>query len=226
VIFGFNTVVRHGDTIYQVQSEPRERERLLETQVFVGGRCIGKRATSYDSIFSKPASIVEEQLHEVLREQHRRVVEAAREGRLHDLLASVAPGSELSLNLLNADSVFADGAVAMRFCVTASGQVVPGASLASRLRVLGDEPIYSGAITDAAGMAEMHIATCEAALQDADILVEAIHEGRSARRKYRLRRFDTTLPHICHPERSASRSRPAGEASASRGTPTRNGSPE
>ena len=47
MIFGFNTDVKHGDTIYHVQSEARESERLLQTQVFVRGRCIGKKATSY-----------------------------------------------------------------------------------------------------------------------------------------------------------------------------------
>ena len=47
MIFGFNTDVKHDDTVYHVQSEAREGELLLQTQVFVRGRCIGKRATSY-----------------------------------------------------------------------------------------------------------------------------------------------------------------------------------
>ena len=47
MIFGFNTDVKHGDTIYHVQSEARESELLLQTQVFVRGRCVGKKATSY-----------------------------------------------------------------------------------------------------------------------------------------------------------------------------------
>jgi hypothetical protein len=47
MIFGFNTDIRHEDTVYHVQSEAREGEQLLQTQVFVQGRCIGKRAVSY-----------------------------------------------------------------------------------------------------------------------------------------------------------------------------------
>jgi hypothetical protein len=35
MIFGFNTDVKHGDTIYHVQSEARESELLLQSQVFV-----------------------------------------------------------------------------------------------------------------------------------------------------------------------------------------------
>lgn len=187
MIFGFNTAVRFGDTVYQVQSEPRERERLLETQVFVGGRCIGKRAVSYDEVFFQPGSI-EDQLHELLRSQHRLVVEAAREDRLGEVLVGAGAQPELSVQFLNADSVFADGAVVMRFRVTADGEAVPGASLTSRVRVLEAEPIYSQAITDAAGTAEMRVTTREADLQDADILVEAIHGDRSAVRKFRLRK--------------------------------------
>jgi len=187
MIFGFNTAVRLDDTVYHVQSEPRDRERMLETQVFVGGRCIGKRAVSYDEVFFQPGSI-EDQLHDLLRSQHREVVEAARDGRLDQVLGEVAPQAELAIQFLNADSVFADGAVVMRFRVTAGGQAVQGASLTSRLRLSEADPIYAQAITDASGTAEMKVALREAALQDADILVEALHGGRSAVRKFRLRK--------------------------------------
>ena len=59
MIFGFNTDVKHEDTVYHVQSEARQADLLLQTQVFVRGRCIGKRATSYaqkaaDPEFSDP----------------------------------------------------------------------------------------------------------------------------------------------------------------------------
>ena len=187
MIFGFNTAVTYGDTVYHIQSEPRERERLLETQVFLGGRCLGKRSVSYDEIFFQPGSI-EDQLHELLRSQHRVVVEAAREGRIESVLAGAVPRAELSVKFLNADSVFVDDSVVMRFQVTQEGRAVEGASLTSRLRVLEADPIYSQATTDAAGTAEMRVALREAALEDADILVEAIHGGKSMWRKFRLRR--------------------------------------
>jgi len=186
MIFGFNTAVKHGETLYQVQSEPRDRERLLETQVFVGGRCIGKRATSYDEIFFQPGSI-EYQLHELLREQHRLVVEATRDGRLDAVLGGAGRSTELAVQFLNADSVFVDSAVVMLFRVTAGGEAVSGASLTSRLRLKEAGPIYCQATTDAAGRAEMRVPLRENALQDADILVEAMHAGRSAVRKFRLR---------------------------------------
>ena len=45
VIFGYNTEIRLGDTIYHVQSEAQDSERLLQSQVFVKGHCISKRST-------------------------------------------------------------------------------------------------------------------------------------------------------------------------------------
>ncbi len=50
MIFGFNTDIRHDDTVYHVQSEAREGEQLLQTQVFVRGRCSDGKL---DSIFDK-----------------------------------------------------------------------------------------------------------------------------------------------------------------------------
>ena len=38
MIFGFNTDIKHEETIYHVQSEAREADMLLQTQVFVRGR--------------------------------------------------------------------------------------------------------------------------------------------------------------------------------------------
>lgn len=58
MIFGFNTDIKHQDTVYHVQSEARESEQLLQTQVFVRGRCIGKRAVSYASSAAEGKSVV------------------------------------------------------------------------------------------------------------------------------------------------------------------------
>src|SRR5579871_5013248 len=106
MIFGFNTDVKHGDTIYHVQSEAREGELLLQTQVFVSGRCIGKRAKSYAS---KPGegAVGDAQKEQQLREQHRLVLDAIREGKLDSVLdhpeaENLAAVKELDVHWLNA----------------------------------------------------------------------------------------------------------------------------
>ncbi len=87
MIFGFNTDVKHGDTVYHVQTEAQESDLLLQTWVFVGGRCIGKHSSSYAGQVSRP-EFSDQHVHELLKEQHRSVLEAVREGRLQALLGT------------------------------------------------------------------------------------------------------------------------------------------
>lgn len=86
MIFGFNTDVKYADTVYHVQSEARQHELLLQTQVFVKGRCIGKHATSYEERTKEPG-FSEEHMHEMLKDQHKHFVTAVREGRIQAELA-------------------------------------------------------------------------------------------------------------------------------------------
>ncbi len=81
MIFGFNTDVKHGETLYHVQSEARQAAHLLQTMVFVSGRCVGKRATSYTEYATTP-EFSEDRMHELLKEQHLFVVDAIKEGKL------------------------------------------------------------------------------------------------------------------------------------------------
>src|SRR5215467_7172679 len=80
MIFGFNTEVSGHETHYHVQSELRSREALLQTQVFVSGRCIGKISAPI------PTGKSETEAQDLLREQHRDAVAAAREGEIETLL--------------------------------------------------------------------------------------------------------------------------------------------
>src|SRR5262249_3582424 len=90
MIFGFNTDVKHVDTIYHCQSEAREGDRLLQTQVFVRGRCVGKKATSYAAKAAE-SQFGDAQKEQLLREQHRQVLDAIREGKLDSVLDRPEP---------------------------------------------------------------------------------------------------------------------------------------
>ncbi len=92
MIFGFNTDVKHGNTLYHVASEAYEGDHSLQTHVFVGGRCIGKHTTSYADLVAR-AEFSEQQVHELLKQQHRSVLDAVREGRLEALLAGEKAGN-------------------------------------------------------------------------------------------------------------------------------------
>lgn len=169
VIFGFNTDIKHENTVYHVQSEAREGERLLQTQIFVKGRCIGKKAASYAELLGRP-EFSEERMHEMLKYQHRTTIDNLRNGRVEEamnhvtplavLLAEMAQTSgieqpatvavsveapppqkmtDLQLEFLNPDAVVADHEVVLRFRVLDQGTPVPGAKLIARLTKIGED---------------------------------------------------------------------------------------
>jgi hypothetical protein len=198
MIFGFNTDVKHGDTIYHVQSEARESELLLQTQVFVRGRCIGKKAVSYAGWAADPKlgdTRADSEKEQRLREQHRDVLEAIREGRLENVLDHPEPESlagvkELEVQWLNAGSIHHDRNLTMQLRVTEGGSAAPGARLVFRFARPDAAPFYTQAVADAAGGAEIKVEVEESALPDSSVLVQANYEGRTATRKFLLRKAE------------------------------------
>jgi hypothetical protein len=194
MIFGFNTDVKHGDTVYHVQSEARESEELLQTQVFMRGRCVGKRAVSYAASATQTA-VGDSQKEQQLRDQHRLVLEAIREGQLENVLdhaetEALAGIKQLDLQWENAASVHANRNLTMQLCVTEAGAPVSGARLTFRFARPDAAPFYTQAVSDAAGAANISIEVEESALPDSSVLVQATHEGRTVTRKFTLRKAE------------------------------------
>ena len=192
MIFGFNTDVKHGDTIYHVQSEARESEKLLQTQVFMRGRCIGKKAISYAASAQHP-DFGDNQKEQQLRDQHRLVLEAIREGKLDDVLdhaesESLAGVKQLDVQWENAASIHADRKLTMQLRVTEAGSAVPAARLIFRFARPDAAPFYTQAVTDSAGNAAISIEVDESSLPDSSVMVQANHEGRTVTRKFALRK--------------------------------------
>jgi hypothetical protein len=194
MIFGFNTDVKHGDTIFHVQSEARENELLLQTQVFVRGRCIGKKAISYADK-AVLTQFGEAQKEQQLREQHRSVLDAIREGKLEHVLDHAEPEAlaavrELDVHWLNSESVHADSKLTMQLRVTEGGSPASGARLTFRFARPGAPPFYTQSVADSAGATEIKIDVQESHLPDASLLVQANFEGRTATRKFVLRKAE------------------------------------
>ena len=192
MIFGFNTDVKHADTIYHVQSEARESEQLLQTQVFMRGRCVGKRAISYaDS--SSQSGFGDPQKEQQLRDQHRLVLEAIKDGKLESVLDqaeadTLSSVKQLDVQWENAESVHANRNLTMQLRVTEGGSAISSARLTFRFARPDAAPFYTQAVTDAAGSAAISIEVEESALPDSSVLVQVNHEGRTVTRKFVLRK--------------------------------------
>src|SRR5215472_15086442 len=126
MIFGFNTDIKHQDTVYHVQSEAREADLLLQTQVFVKGRCIGKRATPYREQAQSP-DFTDQKKEQILREQHRLVLDAIRDGRLEEVFdkretpETLAAIKELDVQWLNSHCIHCDDKLSMMLRATEAG---------------------------------------------------------------------------------------------------------
>jgi hypothetical protein len=201
MIFGFNTDIRHEDTVYHVQSEAREGEQLLQTQVFVKGRCIGKRAVPYgskavegtESAVQSSIQSNDQDKEKRLRDLHREVLDAIRDGKLdsifdkRDTPETLATVTQLDLEWVNATSVHSSGALMMHIRVTDAGATVEGARLTLRFARPDAAPYYAQVLTDAKGSAEMSVQVDEKSLAESSVLVQASFGGRTATRKFNLR---------------------------------------
>lgn len=192
MIFGFNTDAKVGDTVYHVQSEARENDLLLQTQVFVKGHCIGKRASSYAERSLQPDYTIDE-MHELLKAQHRMVLEAVREDRAADVFCSDGEVQDvnaggLSIRWMNSSDTFSGATGMLKLLVALHHQPVDGALVTSRLEFTHDAHIHSQSMTETDGSAELEVIFPAAASGDFPILVRAKYEEKSVTRKFRVKR--------------------------------------
>ena len=76
MIFGFNTDVPGKDAVYHVQTEDRgEKNPVIDSTIYVGGKIVDRRRTSY-----VPSEVTPEQIKEIVRKQHKDLVDAIRAG--------------------------------------------------------------------------------------------------------------------------------------------------
>ncbi|HEX3377824.1 MAG TPA: hypothetical protein VHS29_13235 [Candidatus Acidoferrales bacterium] len=117
--FGFNSNVRVGESVFHVQTEDRGPSHpFLDTVVYLSGRVIHKRSTSYQQFAAGvDEKVLAEKLHERLAEQHREVIAQLEAGTIAipgklDPVAQNAEGEEgLVLALLNPKTWFTAGIV-------------------------------------------------------------------------------------------------------------------
>ena len=191
-IFGFNTDVKLGDTIYHVQSEARQGDMLLQTLVFVKGQCVGKRAVSYAQKTTEP-NFSEQAMHELLKSQHKAVLEAIQQGRIESILArdssiqDVGDGG-LTLNWTNPAQAPEGATASMCFQVLYEGRAVPGADISVSATSPTSVPAVFSATTDVQGNATVSFAVTQQIMEDGAVMVRASHQGKSATRKFRFKK--------------------------------------
>ena len=203
MIFGFNTDIKASDgKVYHVQSEARAGERLLQTQIFVQGRCIGKRAVSYAEHLDDP-EFNEPRLQDMLRNQHRWVIDAIRQGYLDEVLKGASPQASapvpvetpqptLNLQFLSSSRPTA-AALHLKFRLVAGSEHVTGAEVVGRMAPdSGAAHMFSGGgfargSTGPDGTVELRMPLDGNTPGEASLTVQVAHQGARACFRFRLK---------------------------------------
>lgn len=203
MIFGFNTDIKASDgKVYHVQSEARAGEKLLQTQIFVQGRCIGKRAVSYAEHLENP-EFDEPRLQDMLRNQHRWVIDAIRQGYVEEILKGASPQSSapasverpqpsLNLQFLSSSRPSAD-TLQLKFRLVAGEEHVTGAEVVARVAPdSGANHMFAGGgiargSTGPDGIVELAMPLDGNAPGEASLTVQVAHQGSRACFRFRLK---------------------------------------
>lgn len=190
-IFGFNTDVKLADVVYHVQSEARQQDLLLQTLIFVKGQCVGKQTVSYAQNVSRP-EFSTEAIHELLKTQHKTVLEAIQQGQMDTVLGGGTEvqdvgGTGLSLQWTPGASGDTT-ALPVTFRVLDSGKAATGAHVVVRGVIASDGLELARGTADQTGSVELAIPITEEVTTRGAVMVQATHQGKSATRKFRLKR--------------------------------------
>lgn len=190
-IFGFNTDVKHGDTVYHVQSESRDADLLLQTLVFVKGQCVEKHVSSYAHMFARP-DFSQEVIHEFLKSQHKNVLESIQAGQ-----RGVAPtvsaevqdiGGGLAITMIEIRRDTENAKIQLRFQVTDEGQAVSGAAVKCWPFGGANPSSLAETASGVDGIAALQIPITDDVQRESAVMLQATCREKSATRKFRFRK--------------------------------------
>jgi hypothetical protein len=189
-IFGFNTNVQSGDVTYHVESQARQGDLLLQTMIFVKGSCVGKHAFSYAGLIASEG-FSESAMHELLKAQHKAIVDAFQRGETESALRTVGDiedvgGSGLVLKWSNPADLPEEGKIVMHFQVLDSGKPASGAEVVLWPCPPAEPAVFARASTDSAGCATLAVPL--SGPLESGVMAGAKHGAKSATRKFRFRK--------------------------------------
>jgi hypothetical protein len=191
-IFGFNTDVKRADVVYHVQSEARQNDLLLQTLVFLKGQCVAKQAYSYAELTLEPG-FSEEAMHELLKAQHKSVLDAVQQGHLESLPGNSGEvqdigGAGLWLKWLNTTQRPEGNSIILQFQVLDYGQPASAAEIAIWPCSVGEGGVIARCFTDASGNAAVIVPLTNDVVSQSAVMARATRAGKSATRKFRFRK--------------------------------------
>ena len=193
MLFGHNSNVKVGDTVYHVQTEDRGASHaVIDTMVYHSGRVLHRRANSYADLLPLDAAR-EQALKERVGTQHQAVLDELRSGALKFAQQAppvVAPAvsDSLALELLNAKSWLAGKRATLQVLVSRKGDgaAVSGARVTARIEGAAEPSEYSTA-TGTDGKAQLAFDMPRLAGAECALVIEGYNGKSQARLQFQLR---------------------------------------
>jgi hypothetical protein len=208
MLFGHNSNVKVGETLYHVQTEDRGTSHaVIDTMVYHSGRVLHRRANSYADLLPLDAAR-EEALKLRVSTQHQTVLTELRSGTLKlaqrvtpvavapkpsadnepKAAASAGAPDSLVLRLLNAKDWLTGKRATLQVLVfeKADGAVVSGARVTARIEGAAEPAQYSSA-TGLDGKAQLAFDMPRLGGADCALVIEASNGKSHARLNFQLR---------------------------------------
>jgi hypothetical protein len=208
MLFGHNSNVKIGETVYHVQTEDRGTSHaVIDTMVYHSGRVLHRRANSYADLLPLDAA-GEDKLKQRVSAQHQAILEELRSGTLklaqHAMPAAAAkPSSDgelrttpsaggarnsLNLELLNAKTWLAGRRATLQVQVSQKedGATVSGARVMARIEGAA-EPAQHSTATGLDGKAQLAFDMPRLAGAECALVIEANNGKAQARLHFQLR---------------------------------------
>jgi hypothetical protein len=171
MIFGFNTDVKVGDSVYHVQTEDRGPKRPeIDSVVYYKGQILDRRLTRY------PPGAMPEQIKELVTKQHRVLVDSLKSGAF---VPDEQQSQNVTVELLNPGTVEANGRLLFRLKVPA------GTHVQAFLEVNGTATERAETVGDKNGEAEVTFLIPEG--PQAVVMFRAMTEGHMQALKFHLK---------------------------------------
>jgi hypothetical protein len=206
MLFGHNTDVKAGETVYHVQTEDRgTANALIDTTVYCRGRVLHRRTNNYIDLLPLDPER-ESSLRKRIDEQHRAVTEEIRSGALH-LVPPRSPEREnpaakkagnstahanapapLALELINANTWLAGKHANLHVAVRKkqNGEALAGALVVARIEGAAAAAEFS-AETGADGQVRLEFEMPHLAGAEPALVIEASQADSKGQLKFQLK---------------------------------------
>jgi hypothetical protein len=198
MLFGHNSNVKIGETVYHVQTEDRGTSHaVIDTMVYHNGRVLHRRANSYFDLLPLDAAR-EEKLKQRVSAQHHAILEELRSGTLKLAQHATPPaparpsadgaGESLNLELLNAKTWLSGRRATLQVLVSrkGTGAAVSGAGVTARIEGAA-EPAQHSTATGLDGKAQLAFDMPRLAGAECALVIEASNGKAQARLHFQLR---------------------------------------